>query len=200
MQPARGPAPSPRAGAPAPAAMRAALAAAAAAWLRNPWLLWGVGPILASDAGFFATALLFELLLRSGLLDGRLIVYASGGDAPRKALMAKTHARVPFRSQVAGSTWHLLGWVAWGVGLLDLLGMGAARRRGRGEGGVRLKQGVVMHARGCLGLGKACGGPGALLAVPRAPHDAPHALMHPPPLPIPTFHAPRAAGRLLPTA
>jgi hypothetical protein len=85
------------------------LAALSTAWLRNPWLLWGVGPILASVAGFFLAAALLELLLATSWFDSCLITYASSSNAPRKQLMAATHKRIPFRKQLKGSAKTLLG-------------------------------------------------------------------------------------------
>ncbi len=35
------------------------------AWLDNDWLCWGVGPVLASSIGYFVTALLLELVIRT---------------------------------------------------------------------------------------------------------------------------------------
>jgi len=78
-------------------------AAISKAWLGNPWLLWGVGPYLATNAGFILTAVVLEVLLTSGLLDQCLIVYASSSNTPRKQLMAETHKRIPFRCGVAAT-------------------------------------------------------------------------------------------------
>lgn len=74
-------------------------AALSNAWLSNPWLLWGVGPYLATNAGFILTAVVLEVVLASGLLDQCLIVYSSSSNTPRKQLMAETHKRIPFRCE-----------------------------------------------------------------------------------------------------
>jgi hypothetical protein len=55
----------------------AAVASLAARWLANPWLAWGVGPMLAVDAGFFLMAALLELLLSTRWFDARLLAYPS---------------------------------------------------------------------------------------------------------------------------
>lgn len=98
-------------------------AALSAAWLRNPWLLWGVGPILASVTGFFAAAALLELLLATSWFDSCLITYASSSNTPRKQLMAATHKRISFTKQLRGSAKTLLGPnnVINGVGLTLLM-------------------------------------------------------------------------------
>lgn len=80
-------------------------AALSAAWLANPWLLWGVGPcILSVNAGFFIAATVFELLLASRWLDGALLAYpsaaAGGGLKRRGEALAATHARIPWAKQL----------------------------------------------------------------------------------------------------
>jgi hypothetical protein len=81
----------------------------AAKWLANPWLLWGLGPLLASNIGFFITATLLELVLMTGIFDSSLICYASSKNAPRKKLMEATHQRIPFWKQFRGSAKYLFG-------------------------------------------------------------------------------------------
>jgi hypothetical protein len=97
--------------------------ALSAAWLSNPWLLWGVGPILSSIAGFFAAAAFLELLLSSSWFDSSLITYASSSNAPRKQLMAATHKRIPWRKQLRGSAKTLMGPnnIVNGIGLVLLM-------------------------------------------------------------------------------
>ena len=86
-----------------------AIAPFAAKWLANPWLLWGLGPLLASNFGFLITAALLELVLLSGIFDSSLICYASSNNAPRKKLMEATHQRIPFWKQLWGSIKYLFG-------------------------------------------------------------------------------------------
>eukprot|EP00882_Tetradesmus_deserticola_P006260 GHRQ01006588.1.p1 GENE.GHRQ01006588.1~~GHRQ01006588.1.p1 ORF type:complete len:296 (+),score=89.45 GHRQ01006588.1:766-1653(+) len=85
------------------------LAVLSSAWLRSPWLLWGIGPVIASVVGFFVAAALLELLLFSSWCDNCLITYASSSNTPRKQLMAATHKRIPLRKQVRGCAMTLLG-------------------------------------------------------------------------------------------
>lgn len=73
------------------------LAALSNAFLANPWLLWGVGPYIASNLGFLLTALLLEVVLASGVLDGAFLVYGSSHNAPRRKLLADTHKRISFK-------------------------------------------------------------------------------------------------------
>jgi hypothetical protein len=54
-----------------------------AAWLANPWLLWGVGPMVAVAAGFFVTAGILEALIATGWFDSALIVYPTPGGKPK---------------------------------------------------------------------------------------------------------------------
>eukprot|EP00879_Flechtneria_rotunda_P015134 GHRR01015816.1.p1 GENE.GHRR01015816.1~~GHRR01015816.1.p1 ORF type:complete len:176 (+),score=43.16 GHRR01015816.1:376-903(+) len=77
-------------------------------WLANPWLLWGVGPLLASNIGFFVTAAVLELLLSTGAFDAALIHYKSS-NKHRKQLLAATQQRIPFWKQVRGCTKYLVG-------------------------------------------------------------------------------------------
>jgi hypothetical protein len=101
----------------------ASAAALSAAWLANPWLLWGLGPVLASVAGFFAAAALLELLLATSWFDSSLITYASSSNAPRKQLMTATHKRISWRKQLKGSAKTLLGPnnIVNGIGLVLLM-------------------------------------------------------------------------------
>jgi hypothetical protein len=98
-------------------------AALSAAWLHNPWLLWGVGPVVASVAGFFIAAACLELLLATSWFDSCLITYASSSNTPRKQLMAATHKRIPFRKQLKGCAKTLLGPnnIVNGIGLVLLM-------------------------------------------------------------------------------
>jgi hypothetical protein len=63
----------------------ASLAAASAAWLANPWLLWGAGPMAAVAAGFFATAGLLEGLIATGWFDSAMVVYPTAGAQKTRA-------------------------------------------------------------------------------------------------------------------
>ncbi|KAF8065512.1 EXOSC8 [Scenedesmus sp. PABB004] len=96
----------------APASLTMPLAGLAAAWLARPWLLWGVGPILASNVGFFVTAGLLELALRSSFFAGARIVYPvpPGKAQPdRLQLVAATHGRIGLWKQARGSA-KTLAW------------------------------------------------------------------------------------------
>lgn len=101
------------------AAATASLRSLAAAWPYNPWLLWGVGPTLSIGAGFFASAALFEALIRMPVLRDCLISYpAQGGPKPRMELVEKTQERIPFWKQVRGCAIVLFGPLAWVNGIV----------------------------------------------------------------------------------
>ena len=117
---------------------RAALAALSQQWLRNTWLLWGVGPVIAYVLGFFVTASALELLLATHWLDDRLLVYGGGGgdvapddkqpqpQPPRRAeALAATHARIPFAKQLRVCVSVMLGPTALVNGVLLALMMRA---------------------------------------------------------------------------
>jgi hypothetical protein len=90
-------------------------------WLDNPWFAWGVGPYLASNLGFLVPALLLELVLRTGAVEGSAITYASANYQPRKQLVADTHKRIAYRwgEQVEGKgSGPPPPPVLWGVGLV----------------------------------------------------------------------------------
>lgn len=74
-----------------------ALVTAAQAWLVNPWLLWGVGPVIAAALGYILTVTVLEWVLLQGWLDSQLLSYSSNGYAPRKQLLVETHKRIPHR-------------------------------------------------------------------------------------------------------
>jgi hypothetical protein len=115
----------------ATAAWAAAAAGLSARWLANPWLVWGVGPMLGVNLGFFLTAALLELLLATRLLDSDLLVYPAGGDAPprrRDAALAATQERIPFRKQLLTCLFIVAGpnVVANGVSLTLLMRLAGA--------------------------------------------------------------------------
>lgn len=82
----------------------APLQALSAAWLANPWLLWGVGPMAAVAAGFFVSAFVLEGLIATGWFDSALIVYpsASGQPKSRAAGVAETQVRASGREEGEG--------------------------------------------------------------------------------------------------
>eukprot|EP00878_Enallax_costatus_P014050 GHUV01014692.1.p1 GENE.GHUV01014692.1~~GHUV01014692.1.p1 ORF type:complete len:117 (+),score=8.81 GHUV01014692.1:767-1117(+) len=83
-----------------------ALASALAdTWLHTPWLLWGVGPVLASNIGFFTVCTLLEVLLMVPWFQMSSIVYSisSSHGMSRQQLAAATHQRIPFWKQVSFS-------------------------------------------------------------------------------------------------
>ncbi|KAI8469562.1 MAG: fatty acid hydroxylase superfamily-domain-containing protein [Monoraphidium minutum] len=58
-------------------------------------------------------------------MEGALIIYPAAGSKPRRAALAESHARVPYRTQLLGCARHLLlGWppLANGAGLTLLMG------------------------------------------------------------------------------
>lgn len=73
------------------------MGAVSAAWLSNPWLVWGLGPGIASVLGFLVPATVLELIVRSGVVDSFLLSYTSSKDQPRKTLLADTYKRIPFK-------------------------------------------------------------------------------------------------------
>eukprot|EP00878_Enallax_costatus_P010722 GHUV01011199.1.p1 GENE.GHUV01011199.1~~GHUV01011199.1.p1 ORF type:complete len:244 (+),score=52.72 GHUV01011199.1:582-1313(+) len=89
-----------------------ALASALAdTWLHTPWLLWGVGPVLASNIGFFTVCTLLEVLLMVPWFQMSSIVYSisSSHGMSRQQLAAATHQRIPFWKQVRGCIKTLAG-------------------------------------------------------------------------------------------
>jgi hypothetical protein len=85
------------------------MSALAAQWLTNPWLCWGVGPLLATNLGYWVPAAVLETLLATGWCDSSAITYASTKAATRKQLLQETQQRIPFAKQVYGSFLVLLG-------------------------------------------------------------------------------------------
>jgi hypothetical protein len=84
-------------------------AALARAWLANPWLLWGAGPVLSSTLGFVLTAALLEAVLSTDWAQPRELVYTSSQHAPRRELLARTQQRIAFSRQLASCFKLLLG-------------------------------------------------------------------------------------------
>ncbi|GBF93801.1 hypothetical protein Rsub_06133 [Raphidocelis subcapitata] len=112
------------------AAASAAAAGLAARWLATPWLVWGVGPMAAVNAGFFLTAALLELLLATRLLDSDLLVYpANGAPAKRRdAALAATQEKIPFSKQLLTCLFIIAGphAVANGASLTLLMRLAGA--------------------------------------------------------------------------
>jgi len=75
-------------------------------WLTNKWLCWGVGPILASNVGFFLTTIFLELLSRYQA-QSEFISYSK--DKTRKESLKGTQEKVSFMTQVKYCFWTLLG-------------------------------------------------------------------------------------------
>lgn len=55
-----------------------------AAWLANPWLLWGAGPMAAVAAGFLVTAFALEAAMAAGWFESAQIVYPTASGQPRR--------------------------------------------------------------------------------------------------------------------
>jgi hypothetical protein len=73
------------------------MSALTTAWLSNPWLVWGVGAYISSVVGLLLTATVLEVTIRSSVLDSSLLAYASSRNKARKAMLAETYKRIPFR-------------------------------------------------------------------------------------------------------
>lgn len=75
-------------------------------WLANMWLCWGVGPILASNIGFFVTTVILELLSRFQS-DSMFVTYNK--DKSRSSALKLTQEKVPFMSQLRYCFWTMIG-------------------------------------------------------------------------------------------
>lgn len=75
-------------------------------WFPNKFLCWGVGPVAVSNAAFFGSAAVLELLLASGLCNNCLIAY---GAKSRPDSISSTRARISFFEQLRGCVWILCG-------------------------------------------------------------------------------------------
>lgn len=90
-------------------------------WLYNKWLCWGVGPILAANVGFFVSAFILELALRSNYFDDSLINYGKNGD--RKTRISQFAEKISFREQMKASLWTMLGPAVLKNGFLGVMVM-----------------------------------------------------------------------------
>lgn len=90
-------------------------------WLRNKWLCYCVGPQLALTLGTVLPALFLEMwLARMRNVSKHMISYAVD-KAERQQMIARTQAKVSFRSQVLGSLWVTQGPFAWGNAVAAVL-------------------------------------------------------------------------------
>mmetsp|Transcript_20850 Transcript_20850/g.34939 ORF Transcript_20850/g.34939 Transcript_20850/m.34939 type:complete len:274 (-) Transcript_20850:420-1241(-) len=77
-------------------------------WLSNQWLCWGAGSILAANIGFFSTVVVLEVAI-ANVPQSSLISYGQDPTLTRKDFVSKTQTRVPFKTQLMGCIWHMLG-------------------------------------------------------------------------------------------
>lgn len=75
-------------------------------WLTNMWLCWGVGPIIAANIGFFATAVALELLSKHQPESWSLTY---GRDKTRAACLAATQERISWSKQLGYCFWTMMG-------------------------------------------------------------------------------------------
>ena len=87
-------------------------------WLDNKWLCWGVGPIVASNIGFFVTAIVCELYAKNAP-DSQLLTY--GKDKSRRACLAATQERISFTTQLNSCFWVMFGPTAILNGVLSAM-------------------------------------------------------------------------------
>lgn len=87
-------------------------------WLTNFWLCWGVGPILASNVGFFVTTIALEMLSRHQP-DALFVAYSK--DKPRSEALKATQERVSFVKQLKYCFWTLVGPSALFNGIISAL-------------------------------------------------------------------------------
>lgn len=75
-------------------------------WLTNMWLCWGVGPIVASNIGFFVTTICLGLLSKCQS-DASFISYSK--DKPRSVALKVTQSKVSFAVQLRYCFWTMVG-------------------------------------------------------------------------------------------
>mmetsp|Transcript_10581 Transcript_10581/g.15914 ORF Transcript_10581/g.15914 Transcript_10581/m.15914 type:complete len:268 (+) Transcript_10581:14-817(+) len=72
-------------------------------WIKNDWLVWGVGPVLVYIMSFLAVSIFLEITLRSGYISNSYLL-AYGKE--RKVAVSKT---VPLGKQISQIAWVLFG-------------------------------------------------------------------------------------------
>lgn len=92
-----------------PGRRRAVLMNLLRVWLRNDWLCWGVGPMLALILGTLVPATVLEYVISKQWLKGKAIEYQKDGGRSRAEMISKTRGVVSFRKQLTGALWTVLG-------------------------------------------------------------------------------------------
>lgn len=92
-----------------PKVFHAALVKFLRAWFDNRWLCWGVGPMLALLFGTLLPAAALEFAISKKWLMQKGIEYQKDGGQTRAEMISKTREIVPFRKQLTGAFWTVLG-------------------------------------------------------------------------------------------
>lgn len=75
-------------------------------WLENPWLCWGLGPVVAGNIGFFSTMILLEFI-GSRCPSSAMLNYSSRQN--RKAEIKELRKKFSFSEQLRYCFWTMIG-------------------------------------------------------------------------------------------